>query len=94
MQTDWGAFNRWIHTADDDPEDILPNERLSAWTPRPAAGDHQAFGVDDFTIVEDTRTGKIVSALNLIHQTWTYDGIPFRWGAPNWWEPTPNTAAG
>jgi hypothetical protein len=44
--------------------------------------------VDDFTIVEDTRTGKIVSALNLIHQTWTYDAS-LSGGAPNWWEPTP-----
>ncbi len=77
-----GAFNEWIHTADDDPEDILPNERLSAWTRDLLRGDHPTFGVDDFTIVEDTRTGKIVSALNLIHQTWTYDGIPFPVGRP------------
>ena len=31
----------------------------------------------DFTVVEATRSGDIVSSLNLIAQTWTYGGIPF-----------------
>ena len=38
------------------------------------------FSPEDFTVVEDTSTGKIVSSLNLISQTWSYDGIPFEVG--------------
>jgi hypothetical protein len=36
----------------------------------------------DFTIVQDTRAGKIVSSLNLISQTWSYAGIEFGVGRP------------
>jgi hypothetical protein len=43
---------------------------------------HPTFHSDDFTIVEDTRTGKIVSSLNTISQTWAYAGIPFGVGRP------------
>jgi hypothetical protein len=43
---------------------------------------HPTFHSDDFTIVEDSRTGKIVSSLNTISQTWTYAGIPFGVGRP------------
>lgn len=35
------------------------------------------YGPDNFTIVEDTRRGAIVSSLNLISQQWSYDGIDF-----------------
>jgi hypothetical protein len=38
---------------------------------------HPTFKPGDFTIVEDTNTGEIVSCLNLIDQTWAYDGIEF-----------------
>jgi hypothetical protein len=43
---------------------------------------HPTFKPDDFTIVEDTSTGKIVSSCNTISQTWTYAGIPFGVGRP------------
>jgi hypothetical protein len=43
---------------------------------------HPSFDPGDFTLVEDTRTGRIVSSLNLISQTWTYAGIPFDVGRP------------
>jgi hypothetical protein len=33
-------------------------------------------------VVEDTNTGQIVSSLNLISQTWSYAGIPFKVGRP------------
>jgi hypothetical protein len=58
------------------------DERVAAWTTDLLRGDHPTFGVDDFTIIEDTATGKIVSSLNLISQTWAYDGIPFGVGRP------------
>ncbi len=46
------------------------------------SGNHPTFGEGDFTIIEDTRSGQIVSAMNLISQTWTYDGIPIKVGRP------------
>ena len=46
------------------------------------SGDHPTCKASDFTVVEDTKTGKIVSSLCLISQTWTYSGIPFKFGQP------------
>ena len=43
---------------------------------------HPTFGVDDYTIVEEQATGRIVSSLNHISQTWAYEGIPFKVGRP------------
>ncbi len=74
-----GAFNASIHS-DDGPDQ--PFEPVAIWTRDLLNGNHPTFGTDDFTIVEDTRTGKIVSTLNLISQTWTYAGIPFKVGRP------------
>ncbi|MCX6028764.1 MAG: GNAT family N-acetyltransferase [Chloroflexi bacterium] len=64
-----------------DPPAIF-DERIAVWTRDLLSGNHPTFGTGDFTIVEDTRTGKIVSSLNLISQTWAYDGIPFGVGRP------------
>ena len=46
------------------------------------SGDHPTCKVSDFTVVEDTKTGKIVSSACHISQTWTYSGIPFKFGQP------------
>ena len=46
------------------------------------SGDHPTCKATDFTVVEDTQTGKIVSSACLISQTWTYSGIPFKFGQP------------
>jgi GNAT superfamily N-acetyltransferase len=43
-------------------------------------GHHPAIGPDDFTIVEDTTTGAVVSSLNLVSQIWTYGGTKFGLG--------------
>ncbi len=72
-------FNRLIHR---DPGVVEPDEGVAAWTRDLLRGDHPTFGVDDFTIVEEQATGKIVSSLNLISQTWAYAGIPFKVGRP------------
>lgn len=72
-------FNKLIHR---DPGVVEPDEGVAAWTRDLLRGDHPTFGVDDFTIVEDQATGRIVSSLNLISQTWTYAGIPFKVGRP------------
>ena len=73
------AFNARIHS-DAGPEH--PSVGIAAWTQDLLTGDHPSFGVADFTIVEEARTGAIVSSLNLISQTWAYDGIPFGVGRP------------
>jgi hypothetical protein len=67
------AFNARIHAEPDAPG---PDEEYAGWT-RDLFHGHPACRPEDFTVVEDTATGRIVSSLNLIAQTWSYDGIPF-----------------
>lgn len=70
-------FNGKIHGSD--PQD---GERVAAWTHDLLARPHPTLNPDDFTIVEESATGRIVSSMNLIPQTWTYEGIPFGVGRP------------
>jgi len=72
-------FNSRLHS-DHGPD--KPDERIGAWVEDLMTRPHPTFDPGNFTIVEDTRTGKIISSLNLIPQTWTYDGIPFEVGRP------------
>jgi hypothetical protein len=72
-------FNARIHS-DDGPE--KPDARVGAWTRDLLVVDHPTFDRGDFTIVEESSSGKIVSSLNLISQTWTYESIPFGVGRP------------
>ncbi|HSQ18350.1 MAG TPA: hypothetical protein VLM83_11670, partial [Anaerolineales bacterium] len=55
-----GDFNARIHS--DEGWD-KPDERLDAWTRDLLERSHPTFGTGDYTIVEDTQTGKIVSSL-------------------------------
>lgn len=74
-----GAFNVQMHT--DNPEN--PETWLARWTEDLMRGDHPTTQASDFTVVVDEKAGgKIVSSLNLISQTWLYDGIPFGVGRP------------
>lgn len=70
-------FNGKIHG--DDPFDA---EAIAAWTRDLLRTPPPGVGPADFVIVEDTGTGEIVSSLDLISQTWTYEGIPFGVGRP------------
>ncbi len=72
-------FNKMIHR---DQDAIEPDEPVAVWTRDLLRGDHPTFGVADFTIVEEVGTGKIISSLNTISQTWSYGGIPFGVGRP------------
>ncbi|UCE00410.1 MAG: GNAT family N-acetyltransferase [Chloroflexota bacterium] len=72
-------FNARIHGHEDTNE---PDRRVGTWTLDLVTRSHPTFNSSDFTIVEDTKTGKIVSTLNLISQTWSYAGIPFQVGRP------------
>jgi hypothetical protein len=71
-------FNGLIHV--DPGEDFA--EHISLWIKDLFSGQHPTFNSGDFTIVEDTSTGEIVSCLCLINQTWSYEGIQFPVGRP------------
>jgi hypothetical protein len=73
------AFNEEIHR---DPGSVGPDKGVAAWTRDLMLREHPTFDVGDFTLVEDTRSGAIVSSLNLISQTWSYSGIGFGVGRP------------
>lgn len=73
------TMNSIMHS-DDGPE--KPNERIGAWTRDLIAKPHPTLAVSDFTIVEESATGRIVSTLCLIPQTWTYEGVEFGVGRP------------
>ena len=70
-------FNAKIHGEND-----VDRKRLIAWTRDLLTRPHPTFNADDFTIVEESASGRIVSSLNLIPQTWSYDGIEFSVGRP------------
>jgi hypothetical protein len=72
------AFNSVIHADPGYPPDL----RVATWTRDLLLKPHPTFKPEDFTVVIDTATGKIVSSLNLIAQTWAYEGIPFDVGRP------------
>src|SRR5512139_2588764 len=70
-------FNGKIHG-----ENEADTQRVAAWTRDLLARPHPTLQPDDFTIIEETATGRIVSSMNLIPQTWTYEGIEFGVGRP------------
>ncbi|MGQ0601039.1 MAG: GNAT family N-acetyltransferase [Anaerolineales bacterium] len=73
------AFNARIHS-DAGPD--MPDDRVGVWVHDLLARPHPTFQPGDFTVVEDIRTGQIVSSLNTISQTWSYAGLPFKVGRP------------
>ena len=73
------AFNASIFR---DPETQVHSEEIRYWVRDLLANPHPSFQPGDFTIVEDTREGKIVSSMNLIEQVWSYGRIPFKVGRP------------
>jgi hypothetical protein len=68
-----------IHS-DDGPD--KPDVRIAAWTRDLLTKPHPTFHADDFTVIAEAATGRIVSTLNIISQTWMYEGIPFGVGRP------------
>lgn len=73
------AFNARIHP---NPVTGEAGEGVGIWTRDLMSRPHPTFDVQDFTVVEDKTTGQIVSSLNLISQTWSYDGLSFDVGRP------------
>ncbi len=72
-------FNSHLHS--DDGFD-KPDLRVGAWTRDLLAKPHPTFHADGCTLVVEAASGKIISSMNLISQTWAYDGIPFGVGHP------------
>lgn len=72
-------INSRMHS-DDGPDQ--PNLGIGAWIQDLVAKPHPTLVPSDFTVVEEPSTGKIVSTLCLIPQTWTFDGIEFGVGRP------------
>ena len=71
-------FNANIHGEDDD----VDRKGVAAWTRDLLTRPHATFQPGDFTIVEEISTGRIVSSLCLIPQTWSYEEIEFGVGRP------------
>ncbi len=72
-------INSRMHS-DDGPD--KPDLRIAAWTRDLLAKPHPTLSPGDFTVVEESATGRIVSTLCLIPQTWMYEGIEFGVGRP------------
>lgn len=72
-------FNSRIHS---DGGWDQPDSRIAVWTRDLLTKPHPTLTPYDITIVEEVATGRIVSSLDLIPQTWTYQGIPFGVGRP------------
>ncbi|MGE5777320.1 MAG: GNAT family N-acetyltransferase [Chloroflexota bacterium] len=70
-------FNGKIHG-----ENEADTRRVAAWTHDLLARPHPTLQPGDFIIVEETATGRIVSSMGLIPQTWAYEGIEFGVGRP------------
>lgn len=70
-------FDAKIHA-----EDTYDAKALTWWVRDLVTGPHPTFQTGDFIIVEDPATGKIVSSLNTISQTWAYENISFGVGRP------------
>ncbi|MCI0808061.1 MAG: GNAT family N-acetyltransferase, partial [Chloroflexi bacterium] len=65
-----------------EPPENKPAVSVAQWTRDLFAGVNRAVGPSDFTVVEDTSTGKIVSSICLISQTWNIGGIDTPMGMP------------
>lgn len=72
-------FSARLHS-DEGPDH--PDQNIAAWVTDLLTKPHPTFSPQDFTVVAEAATGRIVSTMNLIPQTWTYEGIPFKVGRP------------
>ena len=67
------TFNAAVHA--DAPGER--DEGIAVWTRDLLRRPHPTFRPELFTLVEEAATGRIASSLNLIPQTWAYDGVAF-----------------
>lgn len=72
-------FNSRIHSDGGFDNPDLP---VAAWTRDLLARPHPTVRAEDTTLVVESASGRIVSSMDLISQTWAYEGIPFGVGRP------------
>jgi hypothetical protein len=72
------AFNEAVHLGGTGQGDLV----AGAWTRDLLRGDHPTSPVGDFSLVEDTKTGRIASSCLLLSQEWRYGGIAMPIGRP------------
>jgi hypothetical protein len=75
-------FNARIHFSSGDFDQREPHQGIAASTRDLMSGEHPTCDASDFTVVEDTRTGSIVSSACLIPQRFSYQGVEFDAGLP------------
>jgi GNAT superfamily N-acetyltransferase len=63
-------------------EDGPPDHRTGAHVRDFMSGRNPLVGAEDFVFVEDRRAGAIVASTCLMRQRWSYEGIPFDVGRP------------
>ncbi len=71
------TFNGWVHSRN--PDGTLAPTYM-ARTRASMDGRHPLIRANHFTLVEDTRTGAIVSTQAYLCQNWTYAGLPIEVG--------------
>ncbi|MEJ7814947.1 MAG: GNAT family N-acetyltransferase [Rubrobacter sp.] len=76
------VFNARIHHSSGDFDQRELHRGIAAGTRDLMSGDHPTCDASDFTVVEDTRTGSIVSSTCLIPQKFSYEGLEFDAGLP------------
>jgi hypothetical protein len=72
-------FNSQIHSEEGFDN---PDRRVNAHTKDLLARPHPTVHPEDGTMVIEAGSGKIISSIILISQTWAYEGIPFGVGRP------------
>jgi hypothetical protein len=76
-------FNARVHYSSGGAfEQREPHRGIAALTRDLMSGDHPTCDASDFTVVENTRTGSIVSSTCLIGQRFSYEGLEFDAGLP------------
>jgi Acetyltransferase (GNAT) domain len=77
------AFNSRVHHSSGGPfEQRKPHRGVAAFTRDLMIGDHPTCDASDFTVIEDTTTGSIVSSACLIGQRFSYEDVELDAGLP------------
>jgi hypothetical protein len=77
------AFNSKVHLSSSGPfERREPHRGVAAFTRDLMSGNHPTCHASDFTVIEDTRAGSIVSSTCLIGQWFCYEGVELDAGLP------------
>ncbi len=75
-------FNARIHFSSGEFDQREPHRGIAAGTRDLMSEAHPTCDASDFTVVEDTATGSIVSSTCLIPQRFSYEGLEFEAGLP------------